>query len=51
MFGNSEYVSSNFEKMATMGRIVVEEKSGKVVCGQTLEDLDWKIQDFIEFRS
>lgn len=51
VFGNSEYVSSNFEKMATMGRIVVEEKSGKVVCGQTLEDLDWKIQDFIEFKS
>lgn len=29
--------------MATMGRIIVEEKSGKVVHGHTLKDLDWKI--------
>lgn len=34
-----------------MGRTVVEEKSGKVVNGHILEGLDWKIQDFIEFRS
>lgn len=34
-----------------MGRIVVEEKSGKVVHGHIVEDFDWKIRDFIEFMS
>lgn len=37
--------------MTTMGRRVVEEKSGKVIHVYVVEGLAWKIQDFIELRS
>lgn len=36
--------------MGTMGRIVVEKKVWKNSHGRIVEGLDWKSQDFIEFR-